>query len=157
MTRVPVPDDYERGHVSVAGVQDYHYGEADVNLETVDRARDVSVQEDDEGRYLGVSANHAEEVAAFLGTSVEGAEDDAEASESGAGDGPDGDETPEDGGMSYEERTAHAEGLASEHWRSVVTAVEDGEADDYLDELAKADDRDSAQEAIDERRAELED
>lgn len=45
--------------------------------------------------------------------------------------------------------------LTDEHWRTVVNAVEDGEADDRLDALEEADDRDSVQSAIDERRDEL--
>lgn len=97
MTRVPVPDDYERGHISVAGAKDYHYGQADVNLDDVDRARDASVQEDDAGRFVGVNANYADEVAAFLGVTVDGAESSADATEENTDDGPDADEADESG------------------------------------------------------------
>lgn len=71
MTRVPVPDDYERGYVTVAGRKDYHYGEADVSVETVDRARNATVVEDDDGRYVGVSEAIADAVAEYLGVSVD--------------------------------------------------------------------------------------
>lgn len=63
---------------------------------------------------------------------------------------------PPDDELGYEERTALAEGLANESWQAAVSAVEDGEADAYLDELEQVDDRNSVQEAIDERRDELE-
>lgn len=69
---------------------------------------------------------------------------------------PDADEEG-DTETEYEERVALAEGLANEHWRAAANAVEDGDADEYLDELAKRDDRESVQNAIEERRAELED
>ena len=89
MVRVPVPDDYERGHVSVAGRDDYHYGQADVNLDDVDRARDVTVSEDEDGRYVGVSAGYADEVASFLGVDPDGTggDEDAETCGTEKGDG----------------------------------------------------------------------
>lgn len=65
-------------------------------------------------------------------------------------------EAESDEEMSYEERTARAEGLANEHWQHAVSAVESGDADEYLDRLEAVDDRPSVQEAIAERRADLE-
>lgn len=70
MTRVPVPDEYDRGYVTVSGSRDYHYGESDVNLDDVERARNVRVREDAEGRYVSVNANYADAVAAFLGVTT---------------------------------------------------------------------------------------
>lgn len=55
-----------------------------------------------------------------------------------------------------DERVEQAIALSEEHWQSTVSIVEAGDADDYLDELADVDDRDSVQAAIDERRATLE-
>ena len=73
MPRIPVPDDYERGFVSVAGRKDFSYGQADVNTDAVAHARDLSVREDDDGtRYLGCSDHYADEVAEFLDVSVDG-------------------------------------------------------------------------------------
>jgi hypothetical protein len=67
MVRITVPEDYDSGHVSVAGTADYHYGAADVNTEAVRHARDLSVREDAEGRYVGCSEHYADDVRAFLG------------------------------------------------------------------------------------------
>jgi hypothetical protein len=57
-----------------------------------------------------------------------------------------------DGGESL---SATVEDALDEHWQSVVTAVREGVYDDHLDELAEADDRESVQNAIDERRTEV--
>ena len=46
--------------------------------------------------------------------------------------------------------------LADENYQTVVSAVESGEADAFLDDLEQADDRDSVQNAISERQDELE-
>jgi len=53
--------------------------------------------------------------------------------------------------------SASAENLADENWQTVVSEIESGEVDDLLDELEDIDDRDSVQEAIEDRRAELKD
>lgn len=86
MPRLSVPADHERDHISVAGSADYHYGEADVNTDAVRNARDLSVREDEEGRYVGVSEHYADEVAAFLGvdapdTDEDGGDGDSETDE----------------------------------------------------------------------------
>jgi len=70
MPRIPVPDDYESGVVTVAGTEDFRYGAADVNTDAVERARDLSVREDDDGRYVGCSEHYADDVRAFLGVDV---------------------------------------------------------------------------------------
>lgn len=54
------------------------------------------------------------------------------------------------------EGSAHAEELADEHWQRAVSAVEAGDADNYLDELERVDDRDSVLAAIEGRREALE-
>lgn len=77
MVRVPVPDDYDSGHVSVAGVEDYHHGEADVNVDTP-TARDVTVREDEDGRYVGVAEQHADAVADYLGVTLADTSEDEE-------------------------------------------------------------------------------
>lgn len=65
-------------------------------------------------------------------------------------DGSDGDaEDAEPAG------TFDAAAVSDEHWNSVVTAIEAGKYDDHLDALGEADDRDSVQNAIAERRDEL--
>lgn len=56
-----------------------------------------------------------------------------------------------------EEPDERAVELADEHWKTAKSAVLDGEADDYLDELAGVDDRGSVQGAIAERRQEVSD
>jgi hypothetical protein len=70
MPRIPVPDDYESGVVTVAGTDDYRYGAADVNTDAVERARNLSVREDDDGRYVGCSEHYADDVRTFLGVDV---------------------------------------------------------------------------------------
>ena len=42
--------------------------------------------------------------------------------------------------------------LADKHWQTVVNTIEDGDADEFLDDLADVDDRDSVHDAIDDRR-----
>jgi len=71
MVRLTVPDDYERGYVSVAGRKDFSYNNgADVNTDAVDNARGLSVREDEDGRYVGCSKHYAEDVAEFLDVDV---------------------------------------------------------------------------------------
>jgi hypothetical protein len=65
MARIPVPDD--RGVVTVAGTSDHDYGEADVNLDGRDHARDLVVREDADGRYVGVPEYAADAVRDALG------------------------------------------------------------------------------------------
>lgn len=69
MPRIPVPDDYPTDHIVVAGTADYHYPEADVQVDD-DHARTLQVREDDEGRYCGPPEQHADAVRAFLGVDV---------------------------------------------------------------------------------------
>lgn len=82
MPRIPVPDDYERDAVTVAGREDHHYDVADVNLDGVAHARNLTVREDDDGRYVGTNAPHAEAVADHLGVTLPA----ESGSESAAGD-----------------------------------------------------------------------
>ena len=149
MTRVPVPDDYEHRDVPLPESMNYD------NLRSVvgEPGRVAQVREDDDGRYVGVPEQYAAKVADHLGVTIDvGMGDVAEVVAE-----TDADDSEEDvDGSDYEERVANAEGLANEQWQRAVSAVEDGDADSYLDELSKADDRKSVQEAIDERRAELE-
>jgi hypothetical protein len=80
MTRVPVPEDYDRDGVTVAGSEDYHYGEAQVNLDGRDRARDLKVKTDADGRYIGAPSWCAEAVAEYLGVDLnQQSDDDGEA------------------------------------------------------------------------------
>lgn len=51
--------------------------------------------------------------------------------------------------------TSGPDALADENASDVVDAVESGEADDYLDDLADADDRVTVQDAIESRREDL--
>jgi hypothetical protein len=99
MVRIPVPEDYDSGHVSVAGTADYHYGEADVNTDAVRHARDLSVRADDDGRYVGCSEHYADEVRAFLGVADAPEICGAELSDGGTCDRP-ADECPYHGGDS---------------------------------------------------------
>lgn len=46
--------------------------------------------------------------------------------------------------------------LADENYQTATSAVKDGDADEFLDDLVEVDDRSSVQDAIEERRAELE-
>lgn len=55
-----------------------------------------------------------------------------------------------------EDLDKRAIGLADEGYEDVVDAVEAGDADAFLDDLEQADDRATVQDAIDERRDELE-
>lgn len=104
-------------------------------FDTGDRA-DVS---EDDAEYL------VEENGDFRRVDSTAASDAADDSDSDASDPSDADD-PE----------SEAASLADEHWNAAVTAVEDGDADAYLDELEAADDRESVQAAIEDRRAELE-
>lgn len=67
MTRIPVPDDYDAPQVTVAGRKDFHYGAADVNLDDEDYARNLTVREDEDGRYVGGAGDHADQVREYLG------------------------------------------------------------------------------------------
>lgn len=105
MPRIPVPEDHESGHISVAGSRDYMYGDADVNTDAVDHARDLSVREDDDGRYVGVSEHYADDVADYLGVDV--TESDG-ASEETAEESSDAEpeSVTDAGGLEYEEVSA---------------------------------------------------
>ena len=81
MTRIPVPDDFERSQVVVAGRRDSHArrASADVTVDA-DHARPLQVRRDADGRYVGCGTEHAEAVAAFLGVDVDASPDaDADA------------------------------------------------------------------------------
>lgn len=74
MPRVPVPEaeygEYDR--VTVAGYNDHLYGQADVNLDDVAHGPlGLRVDRDDDGLYVGCSPAWADDVAAFLGTTVQ--------------------------------------------------------------------------------------
>jgi hypothetical protein len=71
MPRIRVPEDFEGDHILVAGRKDYHYPEADVQVDA-DHARTLQIRADDDGRYCGPPEQHADAVRAFLGV------DDAE-------------------------------------------------------------------------------
>lgn len=87
MTRVPIPDDYDREHIDVSGSEDYHYGESDVNLDDVDHARNLTVQEDDDGRYVGAPEQYADDVAEFLDVTPDDSNGDAETCDAVKSDG----------------------------------------------------------------------
>lgn len=113
----------------------------------------------------------------FPGSKFERVTDDDGGSEDGDGEGDDADAS-NDGEDAVEEYVndhadveqlesdledemsdafEQAEQLADEHWRTAKSTVEDGDADEFLDELAHVEERGSVLSAIDERRAELED
>jgi hypothetical protein len=71
MVRVPVPDDYDGRQVIVAGREDYHYPEAEVQVDA-DHARNLHVREDEDGRYVGPPEQFADAVADSLGVTVDG-------------------------------------------------------------------------------------
>lgn len=87
---------------------------------------------------------------------VESSDDEEPAETDHDEDGVTEESDEEDESLSFEERTALAEGLANDHWHHAVSAVEIGDADDYLDQLEQVDDRPSVQSAIEDRRTELE-
>lgn len=64
------------------------------------------------------------------------------------GEGDDSDESVESAGVDLE-------AVRDEHWQHVVSDVEDGHYDEHLDELETSDDRNSVQNAVEERRAAL--
>ena len=104
MARLPVPDDHESGHISVAGTDDLAPRTADVQTDAVDHARDLSVREDEQGRYVGVSDHYAADVAAYLGVDAPSTDEDggdADETESGSDDeqtsGEDSDAEPDSG------------------------------------------------------------
>lgn len=70
MARVPVPDDVETDHLTVAGQEDFRKGIADVVV-SVPNARNLHVREDDDGRYVGPPSDYADEVADALGVGDE--------------------------------------------------------------------------------------
>lgn len=101
MVRIPVPDDYEGGYISVAGTADTRYGQADVSTDAVRNARDLSVREDSEGRYVGCSKHYADDVRAFLGVDVtETSSDEEETAEESSDEEP---ETVTSAGIEYVE------------------------------------------------------
>lgn len=70
MPRVSVPDDYDSDHIVVAGTEDYHYPEADVQVDAP-RARTLQIRSDEDGRYCGPPAEFADAVRAHLGVTDE--------------------------------------------------------------------------------------
>lgn len=125
MVRLRVPDDHSAGYITVAGRKDRN-PEADVQTDAVDHARDVSVREDDDGRYVGVSGHYAAAVAEYLGVDVP-TPDDADDAE--GEDAEDGDVTETD---SAEEETPGEDSDAEPE--TVTDAIEDGVCpwcDDY--------------------------
>ena len=143
MPRVPVPDDYPGSSILVAGTEDYHYPDADVQVDAP-TARTLQIREDDDGRYCGPPEQFADAVADYLGVA------DDEAGYSDANPEGSGGETPDaDGEYPPAEKTVGA------HWNQIVAAVNDGVYDDALETVAENDDRDSVQNAIEDRRGEL--
>lgn len=71
MPRVPVPEDYSRENIVVAGTDDYHYPDADVQVDDKS-ARSLQVREDGDGRYVGPPEQYAVAVRAFLGVTAGG-------------------------------------------------------------------------------------
>lgn len=103
MPRLPVPDDYEGSNILVAGRDDYHYAEADVQVDA-DEARTLQIREDEDGRYCGPPRQHMQAVADHLGVEVpESATDDSDSADGGTdsdanpegSDGEDGDAEPD--------------------------------------------------------------
>lgn len=89
-------------------------------------------------------------------------EAEAEAEAEGDGDGNgEGEQEPEqeaEGDVEGEgegDVAADAEALADEPWQTATDEVREGNADEFLEDLAELDDRTSVQEAIADRRAEL--
>lgn len=67
MTRIDVPEDFDAGHISVAGERDANYGaENVVSVEGVRHARDLSVREDEDGRYVGPQEEFVGPVVEYL-------------------------------------------------------------------------------------------
>jgi hypothetical protein len=127
--------------VDVRGIGHYEIGDVD-DVSAADA--EYLVEERGDFRYVDGPPSDDTEEAASTSESAS-SEDTSEDSNDETSD-----ETDEPDPAS---EAAH---LADESWQRAVAAVEDGEADAYLDELEAADDRDSVQEAIEERRAELE-
>lgn len=88
MTRVPVPDEYERRDVPLPESMEYD----DLRGVMGEPGRVAQVREDSDGRYVGVPERYAEKVADFLGATVE--ESDAE--ESDETDADDADDSEEE-------------------------------------------------------------
>lgn len=63
----------------------------------------------------------------------------------------------EDSDAGEDDLDERAVALADESYQTVVAAVKDGDADEFLDDLKAVDDRGSVQEAITERSKELDD
>ena len=154
MVRIEVPDAHDREVVALAGTppnaDETRIGaprEEDVRVS--DRyPRDVQVRRDDDGtRYVGVSERHAEAVREFFvdtygvtyddGAIVETSTEDTDTTESA---------------VTNTDRPAPPGETQDAHWNAVVAAIESGAYDDALDTVADTDDRQSVQDAIDNRR-----
>lgn len=163
MPRVPVPDDYRGSSILVAGTEDYHYPDADVQVDAP-TARTLQIREDDDGRYCGPPEQFADAVADYLGVEspVSDDADGEEGSDSDTADDEPGDSDANPEGSGGETPDADgeyppAEKTVGAHWNQIVAAVNDGVYDDALETVAENDDRDSVQNAIEDRRAALED
>jgi hypothetical protein len=117
--------------------------------------REVNYGSDAGNRYIGegvhsVSDEDVEEIEESR--LWEAVEDDGETEDGGEEDAPDdeGEEAEEDGDASEDEGEAFdAEAFIDRNWRSVVAEIEDGDADDALDEVEQEEqDRDSPRDSV---------
>jgi len=116
-------------------------------------ARTAAIREDDHGRYAGLGVDDARQVMERLEDEY-GVAYDYETGRIQTDDG-----TPTEPEESNSDETEPAESDAyidtsGEHWRTVSSEIEAGEYDDVLDMID--DDRESVQQAIEDRRDELE-
>ena len=153
MVRIEVPDAHDRGVVVLAGTppnaNETRLGaprEEDVRV--AERyPRDVQVRRDDDGtRYVGIKADHADAVLEFFadtyGVTYNG---DGEIASTETTTDTDSTESPD--------RPAPPGETQDAHWNAVVAAIQSGAYDGHLDTVADTDDRQSVQDAIDERRS----
>lgn len=145
---MPVVEKVRGGRVTVR-----HVGHFDVGDRKEVSAEEAAYLVEERGDFAYVDESEADgDPAEADDDTTDGSSEEDAAAEA---DEPDADEADDDA-----PKEADAEGsaayLAEQPWRTAVSTVEAGDADDYLDELEAVDDRNSVQDAIAERRAELE-
>jgi len=122
MPRIDVPDGFDAGSISVAGERDANYGaENVVSVEGVRHARDLSVREDEDGRYVGPQEE-------FVGPVVEYLNDVADADLNAD------DYLPDDGKDDEEEDAEDGEAETEAEVSDVEQSIDDGVCpwcDDY--------------------------
>ena len=153
MVRIEVPDAHERGVVVLAGTppnaNETRLGaprEEDVRV-SERYPRDAQVRRDEDGtRYVGIKADHADAVQEFFTDTYGVTYNDGEivATETAT------DTTEETPARDWPAEPGETQDA---HWNAVVAAIQSGAYDDHLDTVADTDDRQSVQDAIDERRA----